>query len=91
MRFPKFHLATSVVNRIMDIANQVESIPMPTQPPRMPETAAQGAALDKALATPPPAIAAPAGADELVATEQMAGGNAADAVAAAGIIDAFQQ
>lgn len=90
MRFPQYHLATSVVNRIMDIANQVQTMPLPTQPPSVPDATSQGAALDEALAQPIQPVAAPAGTDELIATEQAAGGTAADAVTNAGIIDAFR-
>ena len=90
MRFPKYHLATSVVNRIMNVANRVQAMPVPDKAPNIPNPTAQGQALDKALATPPQPVPAPAGSEEVVAMENMQGGNAADAISASGIMDAMQ-
>lgn len=87
MRFPKYHLATSVVNRIMQVANRVERMPVPSAPPVLPNVTQQGMALDNALATPPQSTPAPAGSDELVMLENMAGGSAADAITSSAIMD----
>lgn len=68
IRFPKMHIAESVANRIMNLADDMRSggfMPPgePTPPPEVPaSTALEGATLDQALATPPPAdMAAPPG------------------------------
>lgn len=90
MRFPKYHLATSVVNRIMNVANRVQAMPVPDAAPMMPNPARQGAALDQALNTPPQPVPAPVGSDELVAMENTQGGSAADAIGASAIMDAMQ-
>ena len=90
MRFPKYHLATSVVNRIMNVAKQVQAMPVPTQSPQVPQAQAQGQAIDQQLATPPAAAEAPQGSDEAVALENMGGGSAADAVTASAIMDEFK-
>lgn len=58
IKFPRVHIATSVVNRILAIAEGMDSLPS-TGIPSTPEPLAEGDALDKALNTPPP----PASAD----------------------------
>lgn len=90
MRFPRYHIASSVVNRILDINDQVASQPAETEPPNVPNPSQQGQQLDQALATPPQAVPAPVGSEEAVATEAMQGGSAADAVASLGVLDAMQ-
>ena len=87
MRFPKYHLATSVVNRIMNVAKQVQAMPVPTQAPQVPDSARQGQAIDQAIAQPPAAAAAPPGVDAVVAMENMGGGSAADAITESAILD----
>ena len=89
MRFPKYHLATSVVNRILNVANRVQAMPLPTQAPQVPDASRQGQAIDNQLATPPASAQAPPGTEEMVAIENMGGGSAADAVTASAIMDEF--
>lgn len=52
IRFPKHHIATSVVNRILNIADEVEA--RAPSMPSTPEPIQQGQALDAALAQPTP-------------------------------------
>ena len=87
MRFPQYHLAASVVNRILNVADQVREMPEPTQPPQLPNTTQSGQQLDKALATPPPAVPAPEGSEFAIVDETLQGGSAADAV---GSLAAFE-
>lgn len=48
------HIATSVVNRILNVADGVPAMPAPvTPPPAIPNPAMQSVALDRALASPP--------------------------------------
>lgn len=89
MRFPKYHLATSVVNRIMQVADRVQRLPVPTAPPVLPNVAQQGMALDNALSSPPQSVPAPVGSEEAVMMENMAGGSAADAITGNAIMDEF--
>lgn len=57
MRFPKMHLATSVVNRILNMADEIApQAPPLSAPPPIPETSVQSATLDKQLATGAPAL-----------------------------------
>lgn len=90
MRFPRYHLATSVVNRILNIADRVQAIPMPSAPPAMPEVQQQGEQLDKALSTPPAAVPAPEGLAGPAAVEAAQGGSAADVIGQAAIMDGLQ-
>jgi len=55
IKFPKMHIATSVVNRILNVADGLPDRPseLPTAPD-LPNIGAQGLMLDNALATPPP-------------------------------------
>jgi len=59
IRFPRLHIAESVVNRILNAADELETraearqaAPFAHVPP-VPDPSMQGAALDAALATPP--------------------------------------
>lgn len=61
IKFPSMHIAESVINRIMNTADQLrdnappEAGPRPFMPqPSVPDTAAQSAQLDAALSAPPP-------------------------------------
>jgi hypothetical protein len=51
MKFPQMHIATSVVNRILNVASGLPSgAPrMPTPEPRLPNTSDQSALLDARL------------------------------------------
>ena len=89
MRFPPMHLATSVTNRILNLADKEMILGRVTAPPTLPAntTQQQGAALDQALYTPQPAIAAPEGTEDAVLLEQAQGGNAVDAVGGMAALD----
>lgn len=90
MRFPQYHLATSVVNRVLDLANMQLTPGQALQStPQLPDTIAQGEQLDAALSTPPTAVPAPAGSEEQVLLETQKGGTAADAVGGLAAMDAF--
>lgn len=56
MKFPKMHIATSVVNRILNVADGLPSgaPAMPAPEPRLPNTADQSALLDAKLEAPIP-------------------------------------
>lgn len=59
IKFPRMHIANSVVNRILNIADGIEeSAPsVSVAPPVVPDTVeAQSTVLDAALATPTPAL-----------------------------------
>lgn len=60
IRFPKQHIAASVVNRLLNVADglEMDALAQPgsvrhSTPLAPTDTAGQGAALDQALATPP--------------------------------------
>ena len=91
MRFPRYHLATSVVNRILDMADHELIMAKATEQvmPDLSKTQQQGAALDEALSTPMPAIPAPEGTEEAVILESSQGGTAADAVGGMAVLDAL--
>ena len=62
IRFPRMHIAESTANRILNLVDEMrgsgvmEPPAIPTPPPELPAAPAmQGAQLDNALATPPPA------------------------------------
>lgn len=75
IRFPKMHIAQSVVNRIMNVADDLEMAQ--NKPamhvPAMPDATAQGAALDEALATPPAGVTPPEGAESGMLSAAIAG------------------
>ena len=56
IRFPQVHIATSVVNRILEIAENLpqEGAGAPLSAPRVPDGAMLGAQLDAALGAPQP-------------------------------------
>ncbi len=67
IRFPKMHLAASVSNRILNLADGLPTPAVePTLPPIQPDVPLQGAVLDTQLATPPVPAELPAGADGAV-------------------------
>jgi hypothetical protein len=63
IRFPKMHVARSVTNRILNIADEIDAGEVeavaPIAAPSIPETSGAGLALDVKLATPPGEVAAP--------------------------------
>lgn len=53
LRFPKMHIADSVVNRILNASDEIEVAVAPAMPPSIPaDPAEQGAVIDEALQTP---------------------------------------
>lgn len=65
IKFPKMHIASSVVNRILNIADGVNAaVISPSLPADVPDPSISGGGLDAALATPirglPPIDQAPA-------------------------------
>lgn len=87
MRFPHIHLATSVVNRIKNLAADMPA--EPTRPPQLPNVAAQGVQLDQALAQPVQGVPVPPGTDTDAVAATLEGGSAADAVQTAGIMQSM--
>lgn len=59
IRFPKLHIATSVTNRILNIADEIDAaapipaVPAPKEPPAVPDPGPSGAQLDAQLGAPP--------------------------------------
>lgn len=60
IRFPKMHIAKSVVNQILNVADEI-SPPASIDIPSIPEGSAMGTELDAKLSTPTPDVAAPDG------------------------------
>lgn len=60
IRFPRLHLATSVVNRILNVHDGIEAqrAAATDRMPEDPEAAAEGAALDQKLNAPQPPVTA---------------------------------
>jgi hypothetical protein len=60
IKFPRVHLAQSVVNRILNTRDELQrsssapAPPTPTPPPVVPDPTLEGAELDNNLAEPPP-------------------------------------
>ncbi len=52
--FPKIHIATSVVNRILNIADGIEQQAPPLPMPQIAEPSVQGAVIDAETAAGPP-------------------------------------
>jgi len=89
MKFPTVHLAKSVVNRIMNMGDEAKAMAMQHAPPVVPDPVRDGqsAALDNALATPPPAVPVPAGIEGDMASDLVQGGTAADVVGDVAALD----
>lgn len=67
IRFPKMHIAASVSNRILNIADGLPApAPGPMPDPVLPDVSGQGDALNQKLATPPAPVELPAGSDGAV-------------------------
>lgn len=80
IRFPRMHIAASVTNRILNVADGIPSAaPAAIAPPAMPDVATQGAVLDAQLATPPVPTELPAGADGAVVGAVLGGEDLATA------------
>lgn len=69
IRFPELHIATSVVNRILNANRDIlkaQAAPVGSAVPSVPDSAPLGAALDGAIAEPTAAVA---GTDPLMAED----------------------
>lgn len=81
MRFPRMHIAESTINRILNVAAGVEAArARATLPPALPDTAAQGAALDNAMSAPPPPVDLPPGGEDALVQASLEGGDLVTAV-----------
>lgn len=87
IRFPKMHIAQSVVNRILNVANDIDSTKQRTPPslPALPDVGTQGTKLDQALETPPAATSPPDGAEPAMLDAAIAGDSPMDAAVSQGI------
>ena len=56
-KFPQLHIATSVVNRIMNLRDSVEPLVAPKPTPTIPDPSMEGGALDAQLLSPTPPVA----------------------------------
>ena len=80
IRFPRMHLAASVSNRILNIADGVPNgNPRFVVPPVLPDVQAESEALTVALETPPEPTELPAGADGAVVGAALGGQDLATA------------
>lgn len=63
IKFPKLHIAQSVTNRILNVADELDDGEAQEAtsivPPSLPDRDTAGDAIDVALATPPPEVSAP--------------------------------
>jgi len=83
IRFPKMHIATSVSNRILNIADGLPSaVPEISPVPVLPDVTTQGQVLDAKLITPPEQTELPAGADGDVVAAALSGESLTDAAIA---------
>ena len=85
IRFPRMHIAQSVANRILNVANGVGQ--SNKAPPSLPEPLPMGQALDQALTTPPQPMAMPDGGEDAMTTAAMEGTSPAAAAAVQGVIE----
>lgn len=72
MRFPKRHIADSVLERINQLGIQEQRLSQQ---------------LDQALMTPPAAIPAPVGSQDAAILEMQQGGSALDAIGSLNVLD----
>lgn len=88
IRFPRMHIAQSVVNRILNTANQVQpSETIMPHLPDVPDPSEEGEAISAALATPPGDMHTPAGAEAAMLEAALSGTSPADALAIQGVIE----
>ncbi len=87
IRFPRFHIATSVVNHILNVRDQISSEAADQPAPDVPDTAQASARLDAALSQPLSEMQAPEGADAALADSVASGVSPADALQQQGIIE----
>lgn len=90
MRFPKLHIASSVVNRILDLADQEMLTARESEAPAIPTDATQqGEALDQVLSQPVPAVPAPVGSQDEALLNMQQGGSAAEAVGGMALLESL--
>ena len=86
MRFPKMHIAQSVLNRLTNFSNGLESQSAPpVLPYQVPQAQEMGKALDQALAQPAQPVSAP-GEDVAVAAA-LEGTSPAEALTMEGVLN----
>ena len=73
-------------NRILNLADQLPVFADPMPNPQVPDSTATGQAIDAAVATPPPQMAPPAGAEETVAAASLDDVSPADALQVEGVL-----
>ena len=59
IRFPKVHIAASVVNRILNVRDAIDARPAaraPSSEPRVPDPTLEGAVIDEKLTEPTPDV-----------------------------------
>lgn len=66
IRFPLMHVAQSVTNRIINVANHVNAQVIQPSVPDLPDIQAQGQAIDAAVTAPVGAVDAPEGIEEAI-------------------------
>lgn len=89
IRFPRMHIAQSVVNRIINTANQVrpqQDLP-PPHVPAVPDPGEQGEKIEDALSTSPGPMHSPAGAEAAMLEAALSGTSPASALAIQGVIE----
>ncbi len=88
IKFPKMHIAQSVVNRILNTAEDIQSnrrmqSAFSMAAPNVPDPTLEGAALDMKMAGDVPPVAAPADPTQAaMAAEGVTGGDSMNAVTA---------
>jgi len=91
IKFPKVHIAQSVVNRILETRDELRrtsaksggGAPAPVPPPAVPDPSATGAALDVATGTPAAPASSPGDPAEGAIDAALAGKPALDGITGA--------
>lgn len=87
MRFPQMHIAQSVANRILNIADGIRTAQsVQASMPAIPDPTAAGQAIDAAVQAPGVAAAPPAGSEDLMMAAALEGESPHDEAIAAEII-----
>ncbi len=81
--FPKIHIAESALNRIFNaLDGEMQSLNPPMEQPSIPDSDAEGAAVETALNTPPAPAEVPPGTEQAAGagalTSTLSGGGAFD-------------
>lgn len=88
MRFPKMHIAQSVANRILNIANEVRPTEIaPGVVPHIPDSSILGKKIDKALSQSGVAATPAPGAENAMLQAGLEGESLLDEAIAAEVID----